>query len=107
MITRRFFLLGLLLVALALGFHFKALRHAARSVHLLSQAMETPAEADRLHRERASVSRHLHTVLYLGIGCAVMSALFTFISYRADEAAPRSTILVLLLFYGLLHFAVV
>ena len=107
MTTRKFFLLGLLLVVLGLGLHLTALRYGSQSVQLLTQAMKTPAEAERLRPERASVSRHLYTALYVGVACAVFSAFFAFLSYRADESAPRSVIVVLLLFYGLLHFAAV
>jgi fucose permease len=107
MITRKFFLIGLLLVVLALGLHLTALRYGAHSVQSLTEAMKTPADAERLRPERASVSRHLYAALYVGVACAMLSAFFAFLSYRVDEPAPRSIIVVLLLFYGLLHFAAV
>jgi hypothetical protein len=105
--TRKLFFLSLLLVIFAIGAHLTALRYAARSVQLLYQVTNNRADAERLRPERAIVDRSIYVALYAGVGFAVMSALFVFLSHRADEPAMRSLVIVLLLVYGILHFAVV
>ena len=107
MTARKFFLVGLVSVVFGLGLHFTALRYAARSARLFTQAMKTPAEAERLQPERDELSRRLSIALYSGVACAFISAVFAFFSHRAHESAPQLVIVVLLLFYGLLHFAAV
>ncbi|SRR3954471_19546446 len=104
---RKLFLIALLLVVFALFAHLTALRYGARSAKLTGQAVAAPAEADRLRAERSVVNHETNVAFVVGIACAVLSALFALLSRRADESAPRSIIVVLLLFYGVLHFAVV
>ena len=105
--NRRLFLLALLLVVLGLFVHLTALRYAAHSARLTGQAIAVPGDAVQLRAERDLANRHANLALFVGVVCAVLSAFFTFLSYRADESAPRSVIVVLLFFYGVLHFAVV
>jgi hypothetical protein len=57
--------------------------------------------------QRAVANRYVTIAFWIGVLCAIFSGAFTFLSYRSEEPAPRSIVVVLLLFYGILHFAVV
>jgi hypothetical protein len=105
--NRRIFLLALLLVVFGLFAHLTALRYAAHSARLTGQAMAVPADSFQLRAERDFANHHANLALIIGVACALLGAFFTFLSYRVDESAPRLVIVVLLLFYGVLHFAVV
>jgi hypothetical protein len=107
MSTRKFFTLATLSVLLALACHFITLRYAGRSAQLFRESMQRPNDAESLRVERASVSRHVYVALWSGVALAVASVGFTILSHRADESAPRSLVIMLLCFYGLLHFAAV
>src|SRR5205085_2077571 len=105
--TRKLFLLALFLVVSALFSHMTALRYAARSAKLTAQAIGAPAEAVQLRAERSVVNRRSTVALFAGISCALLSIVFAVLSRRADESAPRTIVVVLLVFYGILQFAVV
>jgi len=105
--TRKFFTLAALSVLLAIACHILALRYAGRSLQLFTRALQHPAEAERLHVERASVSHHTYVALWSGVALAAVSIVFIILSYRVEESAPRSIPIVLLLFYGLLQFVAV
>jgi hypothetical protein len=107
MANRKFFLMSLLSVGLAMAFQLTALRHAADSVQLLYGATRTPETAEQFRAKRIRVDRRLYNSLHLGIVGAAASALFALTSYRRDEPASQSVIVALLLLYGLLHFAAV
>jgi hypothetical protein len=106
--NRKLFLLAVLLVLFGLFAHLTALRFGADSAKLTARAVAAPADsAIHLRAERDAVNRRTMVALFVGVACAILSALFTFFSYRAEEPAPRAIVVVLLLFYGILHFAVV
>ena len=104
---RKLFLLALVLVLIGLFAHLTALKYGAHYAKLTARVVAVPADADHLKVERAATNRNTNTALSIGVACALLSAALTFLSYRADESAPRSVVVVLLLFYGILHFAVV
>lgn len=106
---RKLFLLALVLVLVALFSHLTSLKYGARYAKLTARAVTipVPAEADLLSVERAVTNRNTNIALSIGVACALLSAALTCFSYRADESAPRSVVVVLLLLYGVLHFAVV
>ena len=87
--------------------HLTALRYGAHYAELTARAVARSADADQLRVERAMTNRHTNIALWIGVVCAVLSATLTFLSNRAEESAPRSVVIVLLLFYGILQFAVV
>jgi len=105
--TRRLFFLALLLVVCALFSHMVALRYAAQSARLTARAIAMPATAVELRIQRSVINRQSTVALFVGVACAVLSSAFAVFSRRADESAPRSIVVVLLVFYGILHFAVV
>ena len=81
-----------------------AMNYAASSVRLFNAAMNSPAELERIQPERASISQHVYIALYFGVACAAASVVFAYLSYRVREPAPKVTIWVFLLLYGLLFF---
>lgn len=105
--TRKLFLLALVLVVMALLSHMTALRYAARSAKLTAMSIGAPAEAVQLRAERSVVNRRSTVALFAGISCALLSIVFAFLSRRADESAPRTIVVALLVFYGILQFALV
>jgi hypothetical protein len=105
--TRKLFLLALLLVVSALLEQMTALRYASRSAELLGREVAAPAEAVQLRAERSIVNRRCTEALFTGISCALLSCVFAVLSRRADESAPRTIVVVLLVFYGVLQFGVV
>jgi hypothetical protein len=83
-----------------------ALRYAAHSARLTGQAIAVPADSIQLRAERDLANGHANLALFIGVACAVLSVLFTFLSYRAEEPAPRLVIVVLLFteFYILVRY---
>jgi hypothetical protein len=104
--TRRFFFASLLFILCGLVAHLTAFDQGFRALDLRMRALKTPAEKDQLRAESSAIDRRAYAALYLGVACAAVSALLAFISYGAEEPAPRSIVVGLLLFYGILHFAV-
>ncbi len=104
---RKFFLLAMLLVIFGLLAHMTALKYGAHYAKLTARAVAIPADAVQLRAERALTNRNTNIALWIGVVCAVLGAALTFLSHRAEEPVPRSVVIVLLLFYGILHFAVV
>jgi hypothetical protein len=106
MSTRKFFTIATLSILLAFPFHFLALHYVVWSERLFWELTQRPANAEsqRILIECASVLRHMKLALWSGVALAALSVIFTLLSYRADESAPRSIVIVLLLLFGLLHF---
>jgi hypothetical protein len=103
-----FFFISILFVIAALISHFGALRFAADATHLRRPAMGIPAEQERIRPQIVSLDRDARMAFRIGIGCACISGLSLFVSYRKRESsAPRFIVLVLFFFYGVLQFAVV
>lgn len=107
MMTGKLFLLAVLFVVWALCLHMTALHYAARSAKLTARAIAAPAEAVELRTERSIVNRWNVVALLAGICSALLSIAFTALSRRANESAPRTIVVVLLVLYGILLFAAV
>ena len=100
--TRKLFFAGLLLILFGLAAQFTALSYGFRAYDLRRMARETPAEAVHLRAESKAQDRSAYIALYIGVACAVLSAVAVILSYRASEPAPKFVVVALMLVYGVL-----
>jgi len=108
MSARKFFFISLVLVVLALGFHLTALGQFSSGLQHRARAA-TVADPNRLYM-RAEAHRYYsrgRVAAYLGLASALGSAISFFVSFRRREPAWHSVTFALLIFYVMLHFALV
>ena len=105
---RRFFLISLALVVLAIVAHCAALRDFSRGTSTMARAVTLSASeraTARLDADR--YSNRGGVILYVGYALALFSVGFVVVSARRHEPAWRSLTISLLIFYGMMQFVLV
>jgi hypothetical protein len=106
--ARVFWLVSLTFVLSAIILHIGALGAAARQVDSFKREMNAPeSQKQELKAEVKQYRKQSNARLISGWIAATVGLVTLFASYRKEESAPRSVVVVLLAFYVLLQFAVV
>jgi DMSO reductase anchor subunit len=101
--SRKFFLIALISVILGLTAHIVALKFATRAGYLMASSL-VDSKASPDYQKYAGDTR---VALFLGFACAAIGTICLLVSYRLDEPASRSLVVLLLVFYVILQFGAV
>jgi len=103
-----FWLISLVLILSALFLNLGALGEAQRHVDRIHRAMNSPEpQRQTLEAEAKQFSQKSDVLVISGWVVAAVSLIFLFLSYRKEESAPHSVVVVLLAFYLLLQFGAI
>ncbi|HSY10294.1 MAG TPA: hypothetical protein VK840_05210 [Candidatus Dormibacteraeota bacterium] len=103
---RAFWFSSLTLVLLAISLHLGGIGAVQKRVQLWHDAMNTKdiEQQQALKVEEKKLSQIGNERIILGWISGIISVVCLYFSYRRDETAPRSILIVLLAFYLLLQF---